>query len=347
MDSTLLALLICPDCTGDRALRLADPRQDNGDIVAGTLICTGCGAEFPVIDGIPRFVRRPDDYAGNFAFEWERWGRVQIDRFAGHRLSTRRFLADSRWDRDWLKGRLILDAGCGAGRFTDVAASFGARVIAVDLSGAVAAARRNTTGHCPPVQIVQASLFRLPFRRQSFDGVFCMGVIQHTPDPRRLMEALPALLKEGGRLCYNFYERDWRTKLQPLKYGLRCLTRYLPNGVNYALSLALTALFFPLSLALSRIRFVRIVNIALPICASHDPALTLRQQFIWTLLDTFDWYSPRYETRQDHRRVADLLRGLGLDQVDSAPGLAWAVQAGPEGRAGASPRAAAMLLPAR
>jgi hypothetical protein len=40
-------------------------------------------------------------------------------------------------------------------------------------------------------------------------------------------------------------------------------------------------------------------------------------------LDTFDWYSPRYEIRLSHAAVADSLRRAGLTDVASAPGLAW------------------------
>lgn len=326
MTPALLDLLVCPDCPDQIGLTLSAGDARDGDIAAGTLACPACRQTWPIRGGIPRFVAGAEDYSGNFAYEWQRWGRVQIDRFANHRLSTTRFLADSRWPANWLKGKLILDAGCGAGRFSDVAATLGARVVAVDLSDAVIAARENTLGHDNRVDVIQASLFRLPLRTEAFDGVFCMGVIQHTPDPERVITRLPNHLKPGGRLAYNFYEIDWHTRLQPIKYALRLLTRRLSNSVNERLSWALVAAFFPLSWLLSHVRFVRIINVMLPICATHNRELTVAQQFQWTLLDTFDWYSPRYEIRQSHTRIAALLRTLGLEQVDSSPGLAWAIK---------------------
>lgn len=331
MRPSLLDLLVCPDCPGEPGLTLSGHETEGDEIVAGTLHCPACRQEWPVRDGIPRFVPSHEDYGGNFAYEWQRWGQVQIDRLAGHHLSTSRFLADSRWSPDWPRDRLILDAGCGAGRFTDVAATLGARVIAVDLSGAVTAARANTRDQGDRVEVIQASLFRLPFRAGTFDGVFCMGVIQHTPDPERVIRRLPHHLKPGGRLAYNFYESDWRTRLQPIKYALRLVTRHLSNTVNERLSLALVTVFFPLTWLLSHIRFVRFINTMMPICAVHNRELTLAQQFRWTLLDTFDWYSPRYELRQSHRQVAALLREAGLAEIDSQPGLAWAVKPLPGG----------------
>lgn len=319
----LLDILVCPDCADQPRLDLAVDTQDGPEILTGRLTCPACRRMFSIDRGVPRFVVDAENYSENFAYEWNRWGRVQIDRFAGHSLSARRFLADSRWPESWIKDKLILDAGCGAGRFADVAAGMGARVVAIDLSGAVDAARANTVDRDGRVHVVQASLFRLPFRRGVFDGIYCMGVIQHTPDPQAVMTALPVFLRPGGRLAYNFYEIGWGTRLQPIKYAMRALTPRLGNVINHRLALALTVLFFPLSWLLSHIRFVRFINVMLPICASHSPDLTIRQQFVWTLLDTFDWYSPRYEKRQKHTDVAEILRGAGLVEVESAPGLAW------------------------
>lgn len=329
MQRWLLDLVVCPDCRDDRGLTQAD----HGEGEDGDLVCPGCGARYPVRNGIPRFVPVADDYAGNFGFQWNRWKALQVDRLAGHRLSETRFLADSRFPPEWLPEKLILDAGCGAGRFTDVAAQHGARVVAIDLSGAVDACKANCdtpSGHSPrrgEVAQVQANLLNLPFREGVFDGLFCMGVIQHTPDPAKVMSALPRFLKHGAPLAYNFYEWHWLRRLEVIKYGLRRTTPDWPQPVLLGLCRVLVALLFPLTLLLSKIPKLRFFVRFIPIAAVHNPQLTLRQQYDWTLLDTFDWYGPRYEQCQNHTRVARLLDGLGLAEVDSRPGLAWARKA--------------------
>lgn len=76
--------------------------------------------------------------------------------------------------------------------------------------------------------------------------------------------------------------------------------------------------------ALSHVRYLRALNPYFPICAAHMPELSVRQQFAWTTLDTFDWYSPKYEYAQDHREVGELLRGIGLEDVDTSDGGARA-----------------------
>ncbi len=332
MQRWLLDLLVCPECRDARGLTLAGTGE--AAVEDGELGCPGCGAAYPIRNGIPRFVPQQDDYAGNFGFQWNRWKTLQVDRLAGHRLSQTRFFADSRLPPEWLPGRLILDAGCGAGRFTDVAAQAGARVVAVDLSEAIDACRvncANPQGHTPgrgEVAQVQANLLRLPFRDGVFDGLFCMGVIQHTPDPAAVMSALPRLLKAGAPLAYNFYEWHWLRRLEVIKYGLRRTTPDWPQGTLLGFCRVLVALLFPLTLVLAKIPKLRFFVRFIPIAAVHNPALTLRQQYDWTLLDTFDWYGPRYEQCQDHGQVAGLLQGLDLAEVDSRPGLAWARRPG-------------------
>ena len=331
MRRELLDILMCPACRSETPLDLAVDEDDGGEVVAGRLTCRDCDATYPIVGSIPRFVSSEDDYCGNFGYQWQRWRTLQIDRLSGHTLSETRFFNDSRWDRDWLAGKTILDAGCGAGRFADVAAQHGARVVAVDLSNAVDACRETTAVHTGAVDCLQASLFELPIRPGSFDGLYCMGVIQHTPDPAALMARLPDFLKPGGRVVYNFYEEGLWRRLQVIKYGLRPVTRHLSVGANLALSRLLVGLFFPITRFLGGFRRIRIANHFLPIAAVHDPQLTPEQQRAWTLLDTFDWYGAKYEKRQYHGRVAEILGAAGLVDVESRPGLSWARRRGGDG----------------
>lgn len=319
MTPWLLDLLQCPHCRTQSLLEM------DGE----SIVCPDCGKRTPVVRGIPRFIEDRENYAEGFGWQWTRWRTLQVDRLAGHHLSERRFLSDSRWDLEWIKGKLILDAGCGAGRFADVAAQLGARVVACDLSAAIDACRKNCeepAGRSPgrgEVAWLQANLLNLPFRPGVFDAVYCMGVIQHTPDPPAVMRALPPLLKPDGRLAYNFYEKNWLRRLEVIKYGLRWITPGWDQSRLLNLCESMVRLLFPLTRWMSAIPKVRFFVRFAPICATHIPELTPEQQYEWTVLDTFDWLNPHYEICQDHRKVAALLRGEGLKGVSSAPGLAW------------------------
>ena len=95
-----------------------------------------------------------------------------------------------------LRGKLVLDGGCGNGRYAKLANDWGARVVAVDISAAVEIASR--TRRPANVDVVQADLFKLPFRPNTFDLAYSVGVLHHTPDARGAFKAIQPLVKPGG-----------------------------------------------------------------------------------------------------------------------------------------------------
>jgi len=154
--------------------------------------------------------------------------------------------------------------------------------------------------------------------------VFCYGVIQHTPDPAKTMTTLPAFLRPGGLLGYDFYQRTWWTKLAVIKYALRRVTPDLPIEANLRLAQALTAAFFPAGAILARTPGLRMLLSMSPIALVHEKRLTLKQEYLWSLLDTFDWYGPKYELRQDFREVVSLLESIHLEDVKGRWGVVTA-----------------------
>lgn len=319
-------LLVCPECHGALERQAGEEEK---------LVCAACGRDYPVVNGIPRFVPFEDDYAKNFGAQWHTFRTLQIDRLSGHKLSAASFYDDTGWSSDWLRGKVVLDAGCGAGRYVDVMAEAGATVIGCDLSSAVDACRASVddpTNASPDrgtVEIVQADLERLPLREGSFDAVHCKGVIQHTANPASVMRALARYVKPGGKLFYNFYEIDPLSRFQFFKYFMRRWTPYWSEDRLNAFCRCLCILFFIPSMIMARIPVVRFFNRFLPICSVHPPGMSIRMQYMMTLLNTVDWYGPMYEIRQSHVEVAALLRDAGMLDVHSDPGRVWAVAGSP------------------
>ena len=194
MKAFALDFLRCPRCGG--ALALASQTVQRDEIIAGTLSCQPCRTSFDIVDGIARFAPR-SNYTTNFGMQWKKFRQTQLDSYTGLPISQTRFYAQSGWTPAVLAGKRVLDAGCGAGRFTEVALAAGAEVMAVDFSEAVDACYLNHSAN-PQFNVVQADILKLPFKRKSFDYVFCFGVLQHTPDPRAAFLALPEQLKPGG-----------------------------------------------------------------------------------------------------------------------------------------------------
>jgi SAM-dependent methyltransferase/Zn ribbon nucleic-acid-binding protein len=310
---SLVASLRCPQCKSE--LSLADAEWQNDEVESGALNCSGCGAAHPIVVGIPRFVPL-DNYAENFGFQWNRFRRTQLDSHSGQTISRDRFLKSTGWTPESLAGQTVLDIGCGAGRFVEVALSCGATVFALDYSRAVDACRANFPTR-PNLHVVQGDVYALPFADECFDAIYCLGVLQHTPDPRQAFLSLPRHLKTGGRLAVDIYQGGWRRALHT-KYWVRPVTTRLPQERLFqAVERGMPALM-GLSRAVSRIPALgRYARRLLPI-ANYDGLYGLNEQQLreWAVLDTFDMLAPAYDRPQTPRALAQWTQHAGLAGVE-------------------------------
>src|SRR5579863_7701706 len=129
MHRKALDLYACLNCGS--AFRLASATSEDhatGEIAEGTLECTNCRATVPIVRNLPRFVQS-ESYADSFGFQWNRFDTIQVDAVMQNDLSRDRFNKTTGWPAR-LEGQRILEAGCGAGRFTQLALETGAEVCA-------------------------------------------------------------------------------------------------------------------------------------------------------------------------------------------------------------------------
>jgi uncharacterized protein YbaR (Trm112 family)/precorrin-6B methylase 2 len=313
MHHDLLNLLACPACRG--TLTLAASREADGEVISGSLRCAPCRRDFPIIDAVPRFVPA-ENYSASFGLQWNRFRKTQLDSATGQPITRNRFFAQSGWAPAAMAGRWTLDVGCGAGRFAEVALGTGARLVAVDYSSAVDACRSNLGPH-QSVDVVQADVYRLPFKPGTFDFVYCFGVLQHTPDVEATFHALAGQLAPGGRLAVDVYPRIPLNLLWP-KYWLRPLTRRMPAERLLPIVSRMVPLLWPLSLALGRVPVVgRKLRHALPI-ANYEGILPLSSEQLkeWAVLDTFDMLAPAHDHPQDVPTLRGWFAATGLSDVE-------------------------------
>lgn len=319
MKRRLLDLLGCPECKG--ALDLTVIRE-NEEIEEGELSCPTCLKRFPIVNSIPRFVET-QNYADSFGLQWNKYARLQLDSQNGTHFSRERFYGITEWPQSSLKDAVVLDGGCGAGRFAEIALADGAEVVALDLSSAVDACRTNLHAH-PKLHCVQASLFALPFRDRAFDTVYSIGVMQHTPDPQRGVLSLCEKVAPGGRIGFWIYERDWKSYLGTIgfKYALRPFTKHWKTPTLEKFIRVIEAICWPI------IRLVRpwgIVGKAvmrmLPLSCAHIQNVPLSDEDFreWIRLDTFDMLSPAYDSPQTYPVVESWLKKAGLQPESRHP----------------------------
>lgn len=275
------------------------------------------GLVFPCERGAYRIVQSESNYTDNFGFQWNKFRKTQIDRESRFSsISKDRFFAQTDWDKEDLEGKNVLEVGSGAGRFTQVLLDYTkANVYSLDYSDAVTANFQNNGQHKGRIHLYQASVYEMPFPDDSFDKVFCFGVLQHTPDFKKSVKALVDKLKPGGELAVDFYPiNGWWTKIHA-KYMYRPYTKKLPHEKLLRLIEENADRLINLSSLFDKAGVGRLVNRFLPVCdikgtlPRNLPKEELKE---WVVLDTFDMYSPEHDHPQKISTVKNWFEEFGM-----------------------------------
>ena len=279
MNAELLSLLRCPKCRS--ALRFSS---------TDALDCVSCEASFPFEGNVPRLAG--ESYVASFGRQWNRYdvARPEEDE-AVFRVKT------GLNPRD-LAGKLVLDAGCGGGRYARLLGEAGAKVLGVDLSSAVEKAS-TLCKDMPNVAIVQADLLELPIADASFDVAFSIGVMHHSPNARKAFAQVASKVKPGGKLAVWLYRKNTWPQ-EALNSALRALTMRMPTRVLERLCVGM-----------GLIGGVPVLNKTLNKVAnfSNHPDWTLR------VCDNFDWYAPRYQSHHTTEELKIWFREEGFDDL--------------------------------
>lgn len=300
----------------------------------GDLLVDADGNGFPILGGVPR-ICDPENYTSNFGLQWNAFPETQLDSAAQQGISERRFFAETNWDAAALEGLDVLEVGSGAGRFSQVVlARTKAKLYSVDYSTAVEANLANNGQIAPDrFHLFQASIYEMPFPDGTFDKVFCLGVLQHTPDFEASVRSLVAKARPGGEIVVDFYciRGPW-TKITG-KYLLRPFTRRMDQQRLLKLVRSNAGWMMKLGQAMNRVGLHALTRfLPIPDLAIMPRDLTPDQLREWVVLDTFDMLSPEYDNPQRITAVARMFERSGAAVtfagfVDNGTGRAAVVRA--------------------
>lgn len=325
MKAALLAWLSSPCCGKDlKSVSPPEPPPAPAELVQGRLACASCGREYPIRGGVPRLAEggegdpRVARTRESFAWEWLRYpGPLPEDEGV--------FLAETQLPAEAFKDRLVLDAGCGMGRYSRVALSLGATVVALDLSESLirlAEAAPST----PRLHVVQGDLLKPPLKPGIFDIVYSQGVLHHTPDTREAFRRVAELVKPGGCLSVWVYGKAGRFadfKTNPLRddrswVGGHRRLAWLVVGARHAVSDAL-----------------RVMTTRLPIRATYAlshllaaagavPVLkyltfSVHPDFKVRAIENFDWLSPPFQFHHTKEELLSWFTEAGFEVLKVLP----------------------------
>jgi SAM-dependent methyltransferase/uncharacterized protein YbaR (Trm112 family) len=341
----VVGLLVCPRCDGE--LKLHGERSVGDQIQDGRLTCSDCGMSYAIGRGIPRLADVRDtqdadveDTVRSFGHEFTRLDpvdppdvteRQQVVRFfrtTGLDKELYRHLPNRGKYRDLtpedisyepngdiLRGKLVLDAGSGGGRYSKIAASYGARVVAMDMSDAIerTAAVAGPTGI---VDAVQGDVLRPPLRSGSFDLVFSIGVLHHTADTRRGVAALARLVRPGGILAIWVYGPDyWGGAVRgTITRAVRRVLLHLPLAARDAFCRSVLFPIGRLQMRLARRWWTK--ALFAPVFALNVPRYPDPEIMLTTI---FDYWSPPLIRTHTSEEMYDWFAENGLVDIQILP----------------------------
>ena len=288
------------------------------EVRSGRLIHAATGHVTPIVDAIPRFVDG-SNYADSFGYQWNRFRATQLDSRTGRPLSAQRFWSSSKWTPQELAGKTVLEAGSGAGRFTEILCGVkDLDLVSFDYSTAVDANHENNAH--PNVFLFQGDIYDLPLKEESFDFLVCYGVLQHTPDPEKAFRTLLRYLKPGGKFSVDVYVK-MRTPAPWYfpKYFWRPLTTRMDKERLLRIIKLYVPLWFPVDTLIKHLPIVgHTLSGCIPIpCWNYcGRGLSYRQKLEWAVMDTFDALSPAYDFPKSPEEVRQWCDPAALRDVE-------------------------------
>lgn len=306
----------CSKCMNPKLkLRGSEISGANEIIYEAQLECHACGESYVVKKGVPRFVSEKN-YADSFGYQWNIHRQTQLDSYTGLSISRKRLFEVTGWPEQ-MNGQVILEAGSGSGRFTEILLQTRAEVFSFDYSSAVEANWLNN-GYSSNLHLFQGNILNIPLKKHSFDKVICLGVLQHTLDPEKSFKSLVQYVRPGGELVIDVYGKSLTALLQ-WKYLLRFITRRMDKRFLYKIiewsvpKLLPAAEFFRRIAGKAGARLLPIVEYSHLIESKE-----LNRQ--WAILDTFDMYSPAHDHPQSISTVARWFNEAGFVNISVRPG---------------------------
>ncbi len=248
----------------------------------------------------------------SFAEEWKKF-----DRFDASDLEEAGREYFDLLDPETLGGAVILDVGCGSGRWTRRLAKDAAWVEAVDPSPSVFHAAWVHRDQ-PNVRWTRASVETLPFPDETFDLVVCLGVLHHLLDPEDALRGVVRKVKPGGRLLlYVYYALENRGRLyraifrvsDVARRGICQLPGPLKRGVCDAVAIAVCMPLVLTARLLKRALPGSDAYRRLPLSYYHNKSFRVVRN------DTLDRFGTPVEKRFTQNQIEAMMQGAGLREI--------------------------------
>ncbi len=317
MKEKFIDILCCPKTNTN--LKLKNPvYSSQGEIESGQLISENNEHSYPIIKGIPRFVDA-EFYSKSFGYEWKKWSKVQYeDENVGKPLegfTDKMFNLSTGFSNNDIEGKMIVEFGCGGGRYMDVVLRKKGIAIGIDLSIAVEPAYENLK-HYQDILIVQGDILMSPFKTGVFDHGYSIGVLHHTPDPGKGLKELFRTLKVGGNGTCLVYEHNGWYASNSIKLYRKVInkTRFLfGNSLALVYSHVSARTLYYIMPLINKIP--KIGYRAVRILENNIFVVNKLPDLRWRILDTFDAITPSYASTHTSEEVENWFKKINCKNI--------------------------------
>ena len=253
---------------------------------------------YKVLKGVFIPQKKPINYAKNFGYQWRDFSKTQIDKFNKTNISIDFFKNITFSEHKSFKKKIVLEIGCGPGRFTEYLYKFSKKLVINDLSDAIFFNHFKNKKNVIAVQDDFNNLKKLKLR---YDIIICRGVLQHTPDPLASIIQMKKLLKKNGSIYFDIYippktgflnsKYIWRNIIKILNISYDDLFKFLKKNCK-------TFLFYRRKInSVFHINLNFFWDYVFPIY-DYKNILPLNNKQLeeWAIMDTLDGLLAKYDT---------------------------------------------------
>lgn len=310
MHKSFLSLLKCPSTNEDFELKIEE--ENSEEIIKGVLISKVSKKKYNIINGIPRFVDI-NNYSKSFGIQWKKWAKTQFEEENKNKImenyTSKMLYKITELNKDNLNDKLILEVGCGSGRFLDVLSTSNAKLVGIDNSSSIDVTKNNLKGSDKSkLLLIQCDTNDLPFKKNIFDHIFSIGVLHHTPSPSQTIKKISDIIKQKGSFSLSVYNKNSYYDLPNVNAWRKFFNLLSPIFSFYP------ALFYSYFTVFILRPFTKIskildylIRIPFPFCNEPD--------IKWSLLDTFDSVTPKYQSTHETYEVYSWLKSNNFNNI--------------------------------
>ena len=316
-----LELLTCPCCSGKLEIKKKFLSRNRKIVKTGILNCKNCKASFPIHNYIPRFLKDSNLEVISFGYQWNSFPLSQIDSKTNINESEIRLFSETSLTKENIRNESIIEIGCGAGRFLNIIKKYTpALLVGVDASNAVDSLSNHLDLKDENLLIIQADIFRLPFKKNYFGHVFSIGVIHHTPNPFLAFKKIALLIRKGGKISISVYENSLahRTSKNSIKLAfydflwaanlLRCeIFRSIFSKLPSVVQIAYCKLVIPILHFINKIPLIRYFRYLLPSTCYRNLPVS------YSIVDTMDTYATQIVHQYRAKTIYFWFVSIGLN----------------------------------